>query len=601
MKLLARLFAVYAISISLISAEEKLKQNDRIVFLGDSITAAGPRPTGYITLASKQIELAYPDLNVELIGAGIGGHKVPDCQKRLKTDVLDQKPTIVFIYIGINDVWHWTHPKVIARGKKGTTPEAFESGLRDMIEQINGAGARVILCTPTVIGEKPDGTNPDDARLDQYADISRTVAEETDSQLLDLRKAFISNLKQNNPENLTQGILTSDGVHMNEAGDQLIAKLVLEALKVPSEQPQNSPQLATTDIERGKTLYSQLCFNCHGPHLEGGIGPALNDQYWHHGSSPEAILKLINKGVPGSEMIAFEAVFPEADRLAMRDFILSEQEGLREVVRSVYLNDYFKGKRFTPELFDSIESLSQTPLPENHYYFERNGEGILRGTSKLYIKEAGDYRFSIRTVGRTSIFLNGEEVHYSDEKTDKVTHINKTFPLESGIYDLEILHEEKTTHSYRFYGTLDQVGGKKMALTGRSLEGNIPKIIKARPAEALVVRKWIAGLPPRALLCLLPNQVIVAYNPVDGYVIGAWHSAEINQTPSLPDRSAKPSEIKGTSIANAGPAAALPGANRFLRYEVHGDTVHLVSLLDGEEKTVAISPEGAQSFNLTVQ
>lgn len=355
------------------------------------------------------------------------------------------------------------------------------------------------------------------------------------------------------------------------------------------------------DIERGKTLYSQLCFNCHGPHLDGGIGPALKDQYWHHGSSPEAILRLINKGVPGSEMIAFEAVFPEADRLALRDYILSEQEGLREVVRSVYSRDYFKGKRFTPALFDSVEPESQTPLPENLYYFERSKEGVMRGTSKLYIKEAGDYEFAIRIIGRTSIFLDGEEVHYSDEKTDKSTHINKKFSLKLGIYDLEILHEEKPSHSYRFHGVLKSDSGKQFALNGRSLQGNIPKIIKARPGQALVVRKWIADLPPRALLCLLPNQVIVVYNPGDGYVIGAWHSAEINQTPSLPDRSAKPSEIKGTPIPDAGPNAALPGINRFLRYQVEGDTVHLVSLADGEEKTVIISPKGAQSFKLTVQ
>ncbi len=48
------------------------------------------------------------------------------------------------------------------------------------------------------------------------------------------------------------------------------------------------------DLERGKTIYSQLCLNCHGPTLAGGQGPALNDSYWQHGSSPEAILKVIN-------------------------------------------------------------------------------------------------------------------------------------------------------------------------------------------------------------------------------------------------------------------------------------------------------------------
>ncbi|MBT3194376.1 MAG: hypothetical protein HN341_17660 [Verrucomicrobia bacterium] len=212
---------------------KSLKQNDRIVFLGDSITAAGVRPGGYVTLTSQAISNAYAGLNIETIGAGKGGHKVPDCQRRLDSDVLQKKPTIVLIYIGINDVWHWTHPRVVARGKKGTTPEDFENGLKDMIGKINAVGARVILCTPTVIGEKTDGSNPDDKMLDQYSDISRKVAKESGSQLLDLRKAFITYLKEHNPENAERGILTGDSVHMNAQGNRLLSTLVLEALSVP--------------------------------------------------------------------------------------------------------------------------------------------------------------------------------------------------------------------------------------------------------------------------------------------------------------------------------------------------------------------------------
>ena len=216
------------------NAQESLKKNDRIVFLGDSITALGARPDGYVTLTTEAIAQAYPELNVQVIGAGRGGHKVPDCQKRLDRDVLSKNPTIVMIYIGINDVWHWTHPKVVARGKKGTTPEVFESGLKDMIAKINAVGARVILCTPTVIGEKSDGSNSEDKMLDQYADISRKVAKETGSQMLDLRKAFIDYLKGHNPDQAEQGILTKDTVHMNEAGNRLLSQLVLEALAVPA-------------------------------------------------------------------------------------------------------------------------------------------------------------------------------------------------------------------------------------------------------------------------------------------------------------------------------------------------------------------------------
>jgi lysophospholipase L1-like esterase len=217
-------------------ANESLENNDRIVFLGDSITAAGVRPSGYITLTSQAIAKAYPNLNVAVIGAGKGGHKVPDCQRRLDADVLQKSPTIVVIYIGINDVWHWTHPKVVQRGKKGTTPEDFEGGLTDMITKINGVGARVILCTPTVIGEKTDGSNPQDEMLDQYSTISRKVAKKTGSQLLDLRTAFQAYLKQHNSKNAAQGILTKDSVHMNDAGNRLLSKLVLEALRVPSSR-----------------------------------------------------------------------------------------------------------------------------------------------------------------------------------------------------------------------------------------------------------------------------------------------------------------------------------------------------------------------------
>ena len=118
---------------------------------------------------------------------------------------------------------------------------------------------------------------------------------------------------------------------------------------------------------------------------------------------------------------------------------------------------------------------------------------------------------------------------------------------------------------------------------------------------AKVVRKWIDGLPPRALLCLLPNAVIVAYDPESGQVLKAWHSAEINQTPSLPDRSAKPSEIRGEpiEISTTSPLSKTP--TRFLRYESTGDSVRLVSMTGGIEKTVRIAPEGGQSFNITIE
>ncbi|MDP4847644.1 MAG: SGNH/GDSL hydrolase family protein [Akkermansiaceae bacterium] len=231
---IAAVWGICGIFVSLCA--EPLKKDDRIVFLGDSITAGGVKPGGYVTLTSEAIKEEYPDLGIEVIGAGVSGNKVPDLQKRLDKAVLKKEPTIVVIYIGINDVWHWTHPNTVAAGRKGTTKEDFESGLRDIIAQINAVGARVILCTPTVIGEKTDGTNAEDKMLDEYSDISRKVAKETDSQLLDLRKGFMAYLKEHNVKNAEKGILTGDRVHMNEKGNRLLAELMLGALEVLSEQ-----------------------------------------------------------------------------------------------------------------------------------------------------------------------------------------------------------------------------------------------------------------------------------------------------------------------------------------------------------------------------
>lgn len=207
---------------------QPLKENDTIVFLGDSITEQGALPGGYVTLVSQDVAKAYPGRSIQVIGAGISGNKVPDCQKRLEKDVLQKNPTVVFVYIGINDVWHWDMANL-----RGTTKEDFESGLHDLIGRINDAGARVIMCTPTVIGEKTDGTNKQDAMLEEYAAISRKVAKETGAQMLDLRKACLDYLKKNNTANLHKGVLTVDGVHLNPAGNRFVADLMLDALSVP--------------------------------------------------------------------------------------------------------------------------------------------------------------------------------------------------------------------------------------------------------------------------------------------------------------------------------------------------------------------------------
>ena len=210
---------------SALAAGLELKKGDRIVFLGDSITAGGVRENGYVTLVGQALAKQHPDLGVEIIGAGISGNKVPDCQKRLQRDVLDKKPSVVLIYIGINDVWHWNR-------NVGTTKEDFEKGLVDLIKRCQDAAARVVLCTPSVIGEKTDGSNQFDKMLDEYSAISRKVAQQTGADMLDLRQKFLARLTELNKANQEKNILTTDGVHLNDAGNRFVADCVLEVLGV---------------------------------------------------------------------------------------------------------------------------------------------------------------------------------------------------------------------------------------------------------------------------------------------------------------------------------------------------------------------------------
>ena len=216
----------------------------KVVFLGDSITEAGiydnevgvpsgdtliyPKYTGFITLLKKDIED-----DIELIGKGIGGNKVSNLLERYKKDVLSLNPDIVFIYIGINDVWH-----KYSFGT-GTDIIFYENGLRKIITDLKNKGSRVILCTPTVIGEnKGEFTLVNEFKdietmeimngdLDAYSDVIRKLSSELNTELLDLREIFMNYISENNPNNESSGITTYDGVHLNDLGNKLIADEML--------------------------------------------------------------------------------------------------------------------------------------------------------------------------------------------------------------------------------------------------------------------------------------------------------------------------------------------------------------------------------------
>jgi lysophospholipase L1-like esterase len=199
----------------------------KVIFLGDSITQGGAQPGGYIDMLKEELRKKGLDQKYELIGKGIGGNRIRELLARLEKDVISQKPDVVFIMVGINDVGFFTwHPE-----DGGTPVDQYELGLTYMAKRIRQKGGEVVLCTPTVIEERHDGKNPLDGQLDAYSEIVGKVAKNTGSKLCDTRKAFIAYLKKYNQENKPKDILTTDYVHLNEKGNRLVMETMLPFLK----------------------------------------------------------------------------------------------------------------------------------------------------------------------------------------------------------------------------------------------------------------------------------------------------------------------------------------------------------------------------------
>ena len=210
--------------ITLMSAFTFLKPK-KVVFFGDSITQAGIGPNGYITKLQKMIEANGEKDSFELIGAGIGGNKIYDLYLRHEADVLAKNPDHVVIYVGVNDVWH---KKTYGTG---TDPDKFEKFYQALIQKFLEKNIKVTLTTPACIGEKNDFSNDSDGDIIQYSKIIRALATKNNLNIVDLNTIFHEFSLKNNPENKDKGILTTDRVHLNEAGNQLVAEEMYKAIK----------------------------------------------------------------------------------------------------------------------------------------------------------------------------------------------------------------------------------------------------------------------------------------------------------------------------------------------------------------------------------
>jgi len=206
------------------SADIAVQDGQTVAFLGDSITAGGwGKPGGYVRLVIAGLEAS--GRKVTPVPAGISGHKSNQMLERLQRDVLDKKPDWMTLSCGVNDVWH---------GARGVPLDQYKINITAILDQCQAAGVKVMLLTATVIGEELDNDN--NQKLAPYNEFLRGLAKEKKCLLADLNGMFQDAIKAQPTPAKPGRLLTSDGVHMNAAGNQLMARGILQAFGLDGAQ-----------------------------------------------------------------------------------------------------------------------------------------------------------------------------------------------------------------------------------------------------------------------------------------------------------------------------------------------------------------------------
>lgn len=221
-QLLRRMPLLLLLSTGLLSYGQKpaLKDGDRVVFYGDSITAQRL----YTRFAEDFALTRYPRLQVTFYNAGVPGDTVNggytgDMPTRLKRDLFPRHPTVVTIMLGMNDGYYMPFNQKYL--------DIYKDGYRNLLDGIRAAvpSARIMLISPTPYDELTHGTE-----FPQYNGVvSRYAASAKDlaASSLEFTDFFltVTNLlnagQQRNPA-LAQ-LLVPDRIHPGEAAHWAMA------------------------------------------------------------------------------------------------------------------------------------------------------------------------------------------------------------------------------------------------------------------------------------------------------------------------------------------------------------------------------------------
>ncbi len=203
-----------------------------VLFQGDSITDCGrrrenPQPNesgalggGYSGLVAARLLKDRPGGGLQFLNRGVSGDCVVNLYARWKIDVLNLKPDVISILVGVNDVWHEF------RSKNGVEVERYAQFYRMLIEWTSRAlpETQLVLCEPFVL---PCGVIGPDWLPDIAArrEIVRSLAVEFHATFVPFQSAFDDAMKR-----APAVFWAADGVHPTLAGHQLMADVWLHAI-----------------------------------------------------------------------------------------------------------------------------------------------------------------------------------------------------------------------------------------------------------------------------------------------------------------------------------------------------------------------------------
>lgn len=202
----------------------------RILFQGDSITDCGrsrendtQKGGGYANFVSAVLNVEYPG-EYQVINRAISGNRIVDLYARIKADLINLKPDVLSIHIGINDVWHEVEMN------NGVDAEKFEKIYGMLLCEVKEAlpDIKIILLGAYVTkGRATDGAwEYFEAETKKRAESAKRLAQKHGCVFVDLQSEFDKAIERH-PE----PYWTAEGVHPTEAGHELIKRAWLEAFE----------------------------------------------------------------------------------------------------------------------------------------------------------------------------------------------------------------------------------------------------------------------------------------------------------------------------------------------------------------------------------